>query len=292
VVASLLSKPRPDGDAQRPLEDAGAATAVEVLALPAPGGFPSAMTAAAETGDTQPSGAEPAADGDLRTDLPLVAAAAPSGDQPASAVTGGPLTDVMPGGQSDATKAEALQPADALAPAVSTDGPAPPAAGLPAAHAQSADLAASSGRHPDDAAVSIASAAPRMQASPAAPDADLDMQPGGRDHEPSDALLAQHPVGPQPPPAPDTAVVAPADAMTDAAAQPQPAVAAVAGEQRSQRVTAVSAEPPPRPQPPPPPQLLLLPDDASAEELQAEALVIFRELYPIFEPFQARGAEL
>ena len=295
VVASLLSEPRPDGDAQRPLEDGGAAG--QLLALPAPGGV-APSGAAAGTGDTQLASAGPAPVGARSNYHPSVSAAALSGDQLAAAAIGGPQTEAAPLRQPDATQAQALRPADASAPAERTDGAVPSAEGIPAANAPPANLAASSSpQTPGDAEVSTApAAAPQAQATLAAPDEDRDRR--GQEQASGGELAAHQSIGLQAPPGPATAVVAPADAPTavplpDAPAQPQTAAtAAEAGKQPSQQITAASApsaEPPPRPQPPPPAQLLLLPDDASAEDVQAEALATFRELYPIFEPFQARG---
>ena len=297
VIASLLNEPRPDGDAQRPLEHDGAA---EPLALPAPGDdTPSGTIAAAGMGDAQPAGAEPAPVGHVTADHPpATAAAAQLGEQQAGAATNGPRA-TAPISQPDAAPGQALRPADALVPIVGTERGVPSAAGLPDVPA--ADVAAFDGRHPDYAAGPAASVAPLLQAPLAASASDLDAQQGGREQAPGGALAAQQLVDSQLPSGPVTGAAAAADAskaapLSGASAQPhQLASAATWGEQPRQQVTVVSASPPeqpPRPQPPPPPQLLLLPDDASAEDVQEEVLTNFRELYPTFEPFQARGIEL
>ena len=296
VVASLNNEPRADCDAQRPLEDDGAAAAVQPLALPAPGGdAPSGMT---DTGDMQPASAELV--GNRSANLPPIPAAAQAGDQRAAAADGGPQPEVPPVSQPDATQAQVLRPADASAPAVSTEGGLPAAAGVLDASVLSADVTAFDGRQTSDAAPD-ASAAPQSQAVVAASDADLDTKQGAQEQAPGfGASFAQQPIGPHAPAGQATASVPSADLSPavpppDPATQPQPlAAAAAAGKQPSQQQVAAAppAPPsePPSPQPPPPPQLLLLPDDASAEEVQEGALSAFRELYPIFEPFQVRGS--
>ena len=286
VIASLLSESRPDSEAQRPLADGDTATAAAPSELPAPAGPPCNVAATEDVGRvTQPAGTAFAAVG-ATEGLGVSAAAASAGKQPAADNTVSQQAPRPQLGQAAAALGAGFHPLDAPHPVDSADSGMRPAE-PPDATAPSAGEAADS--HPRDAAGMAASAA-RMP-SVAAEAVGEARQPLQQEQPPSASGEA---VAPQLVKVEVPETDAPASLSADPAT-PVPKAPAVpqAGPHTAANQQAVAVAPvePPRPQPPPPPQLLLLSEDASGEEVQAAALGTFRELYPIFEPFQARCSQ-
>ena len=271
VIASLVNEPRTDGDAQRPLPDDDT---MPPSTLPAAGGPTSSAAAGLQVEDAPqtmaPHDMAPEAGGGKQpvAEVPhSVDRAAGDADiqQPADSAAGredaGPTVAAQPLGAPVAgTDGAAEMCPPSSRPADGPESEKPPAAGNGSTPMAGASAAAGPPGTPAEAASSVLRGPELTEAAPEA--------------DPHAALMPGMLAAPQP-----LALTAP-----QPAAVPAPQGVAQAAELSA---TVVSAEPP-RPQPPPPPQLLLASADASAEEVQAAALNTFRELYPIFEPFQAR----
>ena len=270
VIATLVNKPRPDSDAQQPLDDGD--TAREPMALLAPDDLPSSNVATAvDVGGGTPScDAAPAAM--VATAEQLSAPAAPAGELQAAPDAGVEQTEQQPAGQPEAVLASEPQSLDASVPVVNTGHGV-----LPAEPSVAGAVLADAAAGDELAGAAAVSALAVLEVSPVLLAAEEDAQQQERQQLTDSVSAAQ-----QPP-----ALGAPEPDMA-AAPQPDPPALCQAVEAAPAPQATPTEPAPPRPQPPPPAQLLLLPDDASGKEVQAAALRTFRELYPIFEPFQAR----
>ena len=267
VIATLLNEPRASGDAQRPF---GVVGFLSPPALPAPGA-PTPSVAAGSQPEGTPENIPARGSGSELADVRLSAAEVPHAAGPAAT---GIATQPVEQPESTAGQTEAgfgLTPptsgaltAGAVGKDVAVSSPSRSAAGLGAGQSQ----VESGGAAPAASAAATAQlAVPTARTAPPA-------QPG-----------PEQPAAPQPgtESAPPPAV----PVSPQVAALPQPLALAPQTElQAAEGPVAIPAEPS-RLQPPPPALLLLVSADASAEEVEAAALGTFRELYPIFEPFQA-----